>query len=239
MKNPVLKYQCLGSRIIQFLFVICLMTIVILPNNVFGKMSNSIFFSRDELLAMPRWCQCRILVQNQTLDTSHFKPFKNVPGSLMLEYKKWAKVVGKDIIRYSHHYCSALNWINRYNKYYTIQYQGAERDRQFALGRVLSNFRFMRGHLNPKHKLYYSMLMREAYVYSEQKNFTAAGKNYREILKLKPGYAPAYIEYARLLNSVGKTEDAIKILQIGLKKTKGDKAIKQAMTAMEGAGANN
>ncbi len=238
MKSPVLKYQYPGSRVIKLSFVICLMTIVILPNNVFGKMSKTIFFSRDELSAMPRWCQCRILVQNQILGLST-KPFKNVPDSLMLEYNKWAKIVGKDVIRFTHHYCTGLNWINRYNRYYTSQYQGSERDRQFALKAALSEFKFMRGRLNPKHKLYYSMLMREAYVYSEQKNLIAAGKNYKEIFKLKPGYASAYVEYARLLNSVGKTEDAIKILQIGLKKTKGDKAIKQAMTAMEGAGANN
>ena len=47
-----------------------------------------------------------------------------------------------------------------------------------------------------------------------------------------------YLQYANLLNSMGRRADAIKVLQIGLKKTKGAKAIKQAMTAMGGAGSN-
>lgn len=235
MKNPVLKYQCLGSWVIHFSFILCLMMIVILPNSVFGKMNKDFTFSLEELKAMPKWCQIRMLVQNRVVGVSRGKAFgENVPDSTMNEYYKWAKVIGEDIFRYTHHYCAGLNWINRYKLSFVSQYKGVERDRDFALKSALNEFRFMRGRLRPKHKLYYAMLMKEAYIYGEKKNFKKAIKNYSEIIKLKPRYVSAYVEYAQLLNSIGNSENAIKVLQFGLKKNKGSKIIEQLIVTWGG-----
>lgn len=236
MKTYLIKYQHLRGRVKHFLFVFCLMIIVIPTNNVFGKMNKDLPFSREELNAMPKWCQIRILVQNRVVGMSGKGFGEDVPDSVMREYYKWAKVVGEDIFRYTHHYCSGLNWINRYKLSLTSWYKGVETDRKFALKSALGEFRFMRGRLRPKHKLYYSMLMNEAYIYRELGDFKKAARNYKEIIKRKPGYAPVYVKYAWLFHSIGKSSDAIKILQIGLKKTNGAEIIKKAMVDMGSGG---
>ncbi len=231
MRIGLIKNRQFSTKVMQFSFVLCLMIMVILPNSVFGRMNKGWGVLPEEMAAVPRWCQNKMIV--------HKSKYKNLSGPVANEYNKWAKVIGEDIFRYTHHYCMALNWINRYKISLASLYKNVEADREFALKNALSEFLFMRKRLQPKHKLYYSLLMNEAYVYGEQKNLAAAVRNYQQILKLKPGYAFAYVEYARLLNSVGKTEDAIKLLQSGLKKTKGAKIIKLTITAMKGAGANN
>nr|WP_320013629.1 tetratricopeptide repeat protein [uncultured Desulfobacter sp.] len=225
-----------GLKYFAFFFFLYLL---ILPDNVSAKMNKGIFFTRNELAAMPRWCQNRIIVQNQWTGTENRGFGKNVPESAKLEYEKWTKVIGKDVIRYTHHYCTALNWINRYKLSLPQNYKAVEADRKEALSSAMNEFNFLRGYLKPKHKLFYSQLMNEAYIYKEQGNLMAAVKNYRKILKFKPGYVPAYIRYAQLLDAVGKNDDAIKILRTGLKKTKGAKSIKNEITRIEESGSSN
>jgi tetratricopeptide (TPR) repeat protein len=194
---------------------------VILPKNFFAEPLGNIPYAteplREELPMLPKWCQIRTIAHPRMFGQSRGE---NVPDSVMRENAKWAKIVGEDIYIFTHHYCRGLNWINRYKKSLGFTYNNVENDRDYALKKALSEFHFMRGRLRAKHKLYYPMLMNEAYVYKEQKDFVSAQRNYIEIIKLKPNYAPAYDEYAALLNLMGKNEDAIKVLQLKAKRVK-------------------
>jgi tetratricopeptide (TPR) repeat protein len=189
----------------------------------------------EELMVMPRWCQVKLL----TVRRQHNLPGgENVPDSVLHEYAKWNGIIGKDIYVYTHHYCRGLNWINRYKKSFTtLPYKNVENDRERALQEATMQFKFMKGHLQPKHKLYYQMLMDDAYVYWEKKDYKNALKNYSELMQRKPEYAPVYIKYAEILETIGEKEEAIKVLQLGLEKTKGNLAIKQALSALGGTSA--
>jgi len=215
------------------------MTIVILPNSVFGEplgnIPRSAKIERQEFVNLPKWCQIRMMAHPRI---HHLEGSENVPGSIMRQSAMYEKSVGKDIYPYAHHYCRGINWINRYKHSLPFNYKNIERDRDYALNYSIGEFRFMRGHLTPAHKLYYSMLMYEAYVYSEQKDYRKALKNYGEIIQRKPKYPVAYIKYAEILNTTGQKEEAKKILQSGLENTKGDPAIKQALGALGGTSAN-
>ena len=191
-------------------------------------MSHAWLPSPEEISGLPRWCQVKM--------TAHRMKYKNLPKPLADEYNKWANVVGEKFFRATHHYCAGLNWLNRYRQHSFSTYKGAKQDRQFALKSARGEFQYMRERTTPKYKLYYLCLMQEAYANKELKNYAGAIKNYQQVIKLKPGYAIAYVEYAGILNSLGKNQDALKILQIGLKKTKGDKVIEKTMAAMKGTG---
>lgn len=225
----MIKFRPLQIFLKPSSFFFFLIIVLFFPNSVLGTMNKGIHFYPDELRAMPRWCECRILWQRQFVGWSRDVP---VPDSIKIEYKKWAKVIGEDIFRGTHHYCTGLNWINRYKLSLTDTYKNIENDRNIALNSALGEFRYMRGALKPKHRLYYEMLLNEAYIYSEQGNHLKAANNYIEILKLKPKYAGAYVKYAMFLTSIGQKEKAIKVLQAGFKKTNGSKIILQALTAM-------
>ena len=232
MKNWLINTRHLRSRVNLFLLILCMIAAVIVPNSVSGKMKRDAWVSQGdtEFNALPRWCQIRMMAHRRMggLDD-------NVPDSVMRENEKWRKFIGNDNVYFrAHHYCVGLTWIIRYKTSLLSKYKGVESDRIMALNLALEEFKFMGHKRCKKSNLYIPLLMNEAYVYGEQKDFEKAVKNYREIIKVKPSYAVAYVKYAQLLNSVGRNTDAIKVLQTGLKKTKGAKDIKRAMTAMGG-----
>lgn len=223
------------SRMKFYLFILYLMMVAILPSNSFAEMPKGPTILPEEMKLLPRWCQIRMLSHAGMRGYIGVHALKDrVPDHILRENKKWEKVIGEDIYTYLHHYCWALNWINRYKRFRFAQYKGAEKDLHGALSNAIGQFNFIRGHLRPKHKLYYSMLMNEAYVYQELKDNKKVAVRYMEVIKRKPGYALAYVKYAQFLNYIGKNGDAVKILKLGLKNTKGAKIIKQTMAAMGG-----
>lgn len=227
-----------NSLIKKFLIVFCFITIVILPSNLFCEMPKVIDPLPEELPMLPRWCQIRILSHPAMRGYKGvFANRERVPDWVLKENANWEKVIGKDIYDYCHHYVWGLNWINRYKRFRFSSYKNAERDGKFALQSAINEFNFMRNHLRPNNKLYYSMLMEEAFVYKELGDYAKVVGRYTEIIAKKPKYAPAYVEYAHFLNAIGKKGDAIDILKSGSKNTSGDKIIKDAMIKM-GDGSN-
>jgi tetratricopeptide (TPR) repeat protein len=213
------------------------MLIVVMPNSVYGKMPKGTFPLPEELKELPRWCQIRFRSYGAMRGyTGAWTNWERPPISVLRENKKWEKLFGAKVYNGAHHYIYGLNWINRHKRYSILRYEGVERDLNFALNTVISEFKFMRAYVRPKHKLYPMMLMQEAYAYKGLGNYKKAAQLYTELMKRNPGYAPVYVEYANLLKSVGKSKNALKVLQIGLKKTKGSKQIKQALAVMGGAG---
>jgi len=233
MKKNLMKYRQLRGRVKQFPFFFCfmLMLIVALPSGVFGKMPRVVGILREEMSVLPRWCQIRMLAHPRMFNHLDADEVSDV---VMRENAKYSKIIGSDIYVYTHHYCRGLNWINRYKHTLTRFDKDVKVDRKYALRSALGDFHFMRNHLEPRHKLYAPNLMNEAYVYWEQKDFKRALKDYIRIMQTKPTYAPVYVKYAELLKSVGNSEEAINVLQIGLRKTKGDPAIKKALLALGG-----
>ncbi len=232
-----MKYRRLSSRVKHLLFVFYLMIIVLSPDIVFGKMNLSKYPNTpEELRVLPRWCQVQILAMPRLFGND----VSAVPDSLMNERKKWDKVIGEGLLLSMHHYCAGMIWIYRYKRSFSFSDTYVEADRRTALRRGLAEFAYSKKAFKIKsRKFYYSTLMYEAFIYEEQGDIIKAANNYKEVLKLKPSYTSAYIRYANLINSIGRSADAIKVLQIGLKKTNGAKAIKQAIDAIGGAGSNN
>lgn len=236
MKIYLIEYRQLTGRVKILTLAFCLLVVFSFPNNAIGKMNMDPMISPLERQALPKWCQTRMIIHH--VMHPPFDPISTVPSSVVRESHKLEKIIGERVYNSVHHYIFALNWINRYKLSFTMQYAGIENDRLGALNKAIKEFAYMRGlgDILKKNKLYYNLLLYEAYVYNELGNIKDAVKNYYEAMKTRPSYANAYIEYATLLNSAGKTADAIKILNIGLKKTKGNKLIKQMIASMKRQG---
>lgn len=199
-----------------------IMVFVLLLNGfeiAYSKMNLSPYPTPDEINFLPKWAQVVVLTGPRT----------NPPPNLMRERKKLKEQYGDMAIDAGHHFAAALNWINRYYRSIGDNYKGVAEDRIFALKKAIDEFQFMRGRLSRADSLYAMLLFYEAIVYREQGNFFNANKNYREIIDLRPKYPAGYINYADFLKSVGRSEDAQKILSIGLEKTDGSEAIKKHM----------
>ena len=221
------------SRGVRLLFVFCFMTIVMLPNSVFGKLYKGI--SPEELEGLPRWCQIRIISHNRMRGNA-----EGVPDSVWRENSRYAKFFGPIVYNAAHHYCLALIWINRYKRSSLSLKKDVVRDRKFALKSALADLQFMKNVKTlEKSKLYIPVLMNMAYIYKEQGDVKGVVENYTEIIKNKPGYALAYVEYARYLSTYGKNTDALNILRLGLKNTKDAPIIKQVLVDIEKGGGNN
>lgn len=225
-----IKYHKIYPIIFLFFFIV--------PNfalaEPLGYISKDTTIPAEELVRLPQWCQIRMQAHPRM---HHTEGAEDVPETIMRENAKYAKIIGEDIYIFVHHYCRGLNWIKRYDRSIIFPYDGVEKDRDFALNYALSEFRFMRGRLKPRHKLYYEMLMKEAYVYWEKKDYKKSLRNYVEIMERNPSFAPVYVKYSELLNSVGEKEEAIKLLKTGLKKTRGDQHIKKKLKILEGLNA--
>ncbi len=229
---------CLGDtrhfcrKVGLFFIIFCLVAAVIVPSSVSGKMNMTSWVSPedDEFTALPRWCQIRMTAHPRMRGRPGSE---NVPDSVMRENQKYAKIFGERVYNSAHHYCNGLSWIQRYKSSLFTNYEGVVDDRETALTYALKEFNYFEGHKTLKtSKLYIPIRMNEAYIYQELGALAKAGIKYKELMKTKPAYPLAYVEYAKLLNSVGKKSDAIKILKIGLQKTKGSKAIKQMIASM-------
>jgi hypothetical protein len=121
----------------------------------------------EELVLLPRYCQVRIMDRNRvnTRDKSA------ASDAVMAEGDKWSNNIGPATWSRLHHYCAALNWINRYKKtFFSPNYPLLAKDRQLALNLAMSEFSYIRKHMERTCVLYPELLLKEAFVYSELNN---------------------------------------------------------------------
>lgn len=142
-----------------------------------------------EIAALPPYCSAR---------------FRHV------DMERWQKTMGS-IFEHVHHYCGALVFLSRYYKISNPQ------DRRFVLGEVLSNIEYMIKHGDQR-----SALMPEIHL-TKGRALILAGKHaeaaneFIRAIQLKPDYTAPYLAMADFYDQFEKKQDALKILQEGLR----------------------
>jgi hypothetical protein len=172
----------LNKRMVPFTLIHFIFIVSMLPVNTFGQMYTMVDVQPDELSALPRWCQIRLIAHPRI---AGYPAGENVPDSVMQENAKWENIIGKDIYRSCHHYCWGLNWINRYKISLILTGKQAEAYRNSALNRALAEFYYLHGLKDKvkKHELYDQLLINEAYIYTQLGDIKKAAERYVELKK--------------------------------------------------------
>lgn len=159
-----------------------------------------------EIALMPPYCAAKY-----DLD----KPGKHV------DYRYWIQAIGPSFGDV-HHYCDALMHFNRYYKS-----RNAE-DRKFFLKNALDNINYMFSHALPTQPR--DVLLPEMH-FTKGKVLLVAGRDFeaaREFLQaiqLKPDYAAPYAALADFYLKIGKKQDALKILEEGLRQVTASRSL--------------
>lgn len=137
-----------------------------------------------------------------------------------LDFGHWSKVIGPSFIDV-HHYCDALAYVNRYYKS-----RGAV-DRQWFLQGAISNIDYMFSHVKPNQPR--NILLPEIHFTKGKVLVLAkdykAGEEFLQAIQLKPDYVDPYAALADFYLSVGKKQDALKILEEGLRQVPSSRSL--------------
>lgn len=145
-----------------------------------------------EFAMMPAYCASRL---------------KHLP-----DYNHWRQVLGP-IFEDIHHYCAALNHFNRYYKSSTAA------DRQFHVQNAISNIDYVLGRINPtqpKDVVVPEIHFLKGKVLMLARDSKSAGE-FLQAIQLKPGYVDPYVALADFYFKTGMKQDALKILEEGLR----------------------
>lgn len=154
-----------------------------------------------EIAVLPAYCASRL---------------KNLP-----DYGHWVQVLGPSF-NDVHHYCEALVHLNRYYKSHNTE------DRKFFLQNTIGNIDYMFSHALPTQPR--NVLLPEMH-FTKGKVLIIAGRDFeaaREFLQaiqLKPDYTDPYAALADYYSKVGKKQDALKILEEGLRQVPGTRSL--------------
>lgn len=110
-----------------------------------------------------------------------------------------------------HHYCGALVYLSRYYKSRNTQ------DKKFFLQEVTNNINYMFTHAKPGAKLLHELHYTQGQALSLAGRDGDAAAEYTQAIQLKPDYADPYAALADFYTRIGKKENALKILEDGLK----------------------
>ncbi len=175
--------------------------------SVWGTNLGSYNPEASELLLLPPYCQDKF----KGNDRSH-------PA-----WKKWSRIFGKDW-QNMHHYCAALNFVNRANK-------GLHKD--FNLQRARTNFEYMIKGATPNYILLPDIHVQLGKVYERKGNDTKAAQHFQKAMQLRKDYAPAYVAMSDFYRKRGSHAEALGIAKEGLEAAPKSKALKRRLRELQ------
>lgn len=149
---------------------------------------------------------------------------KTMPNTPL--YDQWHRSLGR-IFLSIHHYCAALNFVNRY--YATL---GRERDTWLHF--ALDDFNYMIKHYPNGYPLVPSIYVNRGSALHLAGRDLDAMQDYNSALKLNPKLRGAYLGLIGLLSEKKQNEEAIKIATQGLKNLPEDKALQERYIELGG-----
>jgi tetratricopeptide (TPR) repeat protein len=143
-----------------------------------------------ELKSLPPYCQA--------------KYDQNSPDK-----KKWEQSLGLTFQRIRH-YCSALNFINRYHT-------ASKKERASLLSFALNEFGYMVQHSEPDSPLLQEIYLNRAGALRYANKESNAIKDYQKAIELGPKVARGHVELARLYASKSMRDKALDVASQGLR----------------------
>lgn len=135
------------------------------------------------------------------------------------EVKKWEKILG-DSFLHLHHYCYALNFLNRIHR--------GIGDKRFLLGAALNDFKYMQ-RIPEQNVLRPEVEYNIGQVLYQLDRMPEAIAPIRKAILLKPDYVQAYLLLSLCYRRIGDIADAAEALRTGLAKVPASQALQNAL----------
>jgi tetratricopeptide (TPR) repeat protein len=180
-----------------------------------GQAAGGCGATREELPELPPWCAH--IMPDTGARNVHYKPGLRQFGHLWLHI---------------HHYCWALNCINRARKSKMAlpQYKEYSDPPEHYLGVAVSDFLYVIGHnLGPDDSVAPELYFKLGQTYQQLGQAGEAAKAYTRATLYDPRYVPAYIAHSDLFKGLGDKADAMAVLKQALKYVPDSKSIDAAL----------
>jgi tetratricopeptide (TPR) repeat protein len=143
------------------------------------------------------------------------------------EYKLWAQKLGQDFM-HTHHYCAALNFLNRYYR------SRNPVDKRGNLEAAVDNFGYMVGHASPNYSLMPEVYLNRGRAYSLMKRDVEAITDLNQALKLNPRLVYAYNLLANYYERIKQNQKALETITTGLQYNPGAISLKKRYNELGG-----
>ena len=194
--NPEVPRFRISRRAVALVFVAVAAGASLSPTAASAQATGA--FSQKEYLALPRYCLAQEFLNRHL----------NRPVVPEAERKEWARRMG-DGYRHIHHFCWALMDMRR----------AAEdpSNKDFHYRSALADWEYMIRNADPSFPLYPEVWLRKGITERFMGNETEAGFSFREAIRLKPDYTPAYAGLIDVYLALGETEEARAVVEDGLR----------------------
>ncbi len=172
--------------------------------------------SDAEMAAIPNWCKFPQYGTHGKLD--------DIPD---LQIRAKLAGLNRSGCKGYHHYCWALTWADRA---YTIFAENPSKA-SFQFGVAINDFNYVfdSSGKGSRCSLFPDMHTKIGAYKTLLNDPKGAEASFRAALEIKPGYAPAYVGLSDLYETLGKSDQAIEILQAGIKSNPKSSALKKKL----------
>lgn len=143
------------------------------------------------------------------------------------DYRHWLQIMGKDF-GHTHHYCNALNFINRYYRSRSPQ------DKSFNLNNALNNLNYMVAHASPTYSLMPDVYLNLGVVYSLMNKPAESITHFNKAVELDPRQPRAYGALADYYVKSKQNVKALEIVSTGLRYNPNMKSLQRRYTELGG-----
>lgn len=143
------------------------------------------------------------------------------------DYQQWEGTLGKDFV-HTHHYCFALNFINRY-----YRSRGAQ-EKHFNLNSALNNLDYMVTHADPGYSLMPEVYQNRGLVYSLVGRHGEAVSDMNKAIELNPHQVKAYNVLADYYSSTKQPKQALETIIEGLRHNPDTRSLQRRYTELGG-----
>ena len=182
--------------------------LVVVPLLIWGSNANFVYAypkTDADFAKLPEYCSARM---NRTGPASQ---------------KRWKRIMGQSGWLHLHHYCAALNSINRANL-------GTRADRiEDSLERALHSINGVLETTGKSFVLRPELHLNKGKVLVRLKRFGDALFEFKKAISIKPDYIPAYSALSDLYVKTGDRENAVRILKTGLEKKPNSRSLKRRL----------
>jgi tetratricopeptide (TPR) repeat protein len=175
-----------------------------------GAVERGSLPNQAEMMALPPYCVVR-------LTASQDSP----------EWKMWRDRIGENFIG-MHHYCEALNYVNRYWGARNVQ------ERNYYLGLALDNFNYMVKSEKSDFALRGELYANRGEVFKLMGKASEAVQDFKKAISIKPAFVRPYLQLADLYANSKERARAFEVVTEGLRNAPESKALQRRYLELGG-----
>ena len=164
-----------------------------------------------ELSVLPLFCQTKLSATSSAAD-----------------HVLYSGKIGPDWL-HIHHYCSALNFINRYKR--SIADKG---DQRFYLESAMGEFEYIFTHASPTFWMRPEMHVQKGKLLAAAKRNVEAVNEFEQALQKNPNYVEAYAALSDLYNNTGQKSKSITAVEQALQRAPNNKSLQRQYKQLTG-----